>query len=203
MRRSVTVLLAIVFAALWSTSAGAVTRTVDATSSFTFDPTLVKIGQGGTVQWHNTSGFPHTTTQDSGLILWDKQLSAGASKSVRMDLSGTFLYHCTIHGGNGGVGMSGVVKVPVKTSPKSGPQGTTFTITLAGVVAPSGLVFDVQQRIGAGPWQAFLSGVTTQSVQVSPPDSGTYSYRSRVRKTSNGAHGRFSPARSISVTETP
>jgi len=45
MRRSGTVLLAIVFAALWSTSAGAVTKTVDATSSFTFDPTLVKIGQ--------------------------------------------------------------------------------------------------------------------------------------------------------------
>jgi plastocyanin len=203
MRGPVTVLLAIVFAALWSTSAAAVTKTVDATSSNTFEPTAVTIGQGGTVQWHNTSGFTHTTTQDSPLILWDKTLAGGASKSVRMDNSGTYLYHCAIHGGNGGSGMSGVVKVPVKTSPKSGPTGTTFTITLASIAPPSGLVIDVQQRIGAGAWQAFQSGVTTESIEVSPSDAGTYSYRSRVRKTSNGAHSKFSPARSITVTETP
>jgi plastocyanin len=203
MRRSLTVLLAIAFAALWSTSAAAVTKTVDATSSFTFEPTAMTIGEGGTVQWHNSSGFPHTTTQDSPLSLWDKALNAGGSKSFRMDFSGTYLYHCQLHGANGGSGMSGVVKVPVKASPKSGPQGTDFTITLARIAPPSGLVFDVQQRIGAGPWQAFQSGVTTGSIEVSPSGAGTYSYRSRVRRTSNGSHSRFSPARSVTVTETP
>ncbi|HET7868734.1 MAG TPA: hypothetical protein VFM85_00215 [Actinomycetota bacterium] len=69
----------------------------------------------------------------------------------------------------------------------------------ASVAAPSESVYDIQRKKGSGDWAAWRTGITSKSVRFKPKASGTWSFRSRLRKTSNGAKSGWSPARSISV----
>lgn len=83
------------------TARAASTFTVDMTSSYTFSPQFMTISVGDSVQWHNTAGFPHTTTANSSdPAVWDYTVASGAtSPVVTFNTAGTYNYICSIHFG--------------------------------------------------------------------------------------------------------
>jgi hypothetical protein len=87
-------------------------------------------------------------------------------------------------------------------SPPSGGPGTQFTIAWASAAPPPGFVFDVQiRRPGSGSWVDWKNGVTTTSAMFVPDGgAGTYSFRAKLRKTSNGSSSNWSPGVSIQVS---
>jgi plastocyanin len=161
-----------------------------------FDPKTVTAALGDDVTWTNDDSIRHTTTQDGPLALWDSGgLDAGQTFGRTFTSAGAFPYHCSIHP----TSMFGSVRVPVTATPTSGQVGTRFRITVASVAAPDGLVFDVQRRKGAGAWSAWKRDVTARAVRFTATSVGRWSFRARLRRTSNDATSGWSPAAKIRV----
>jgi plastocyanin len=193
----------LIAAGLLAVPLGAAAATSSITmADFSFSPQTATVAMGTTVQWSNTStaGTPHTATQYTALHLWDTgTVDAGGSASKIIRFAGTYPYHCNFHYSS--FNMVGTVKVPIAVSPASGASGTTFTVTLATVDAPSAFVYDVQKKVGKdGAWISFRKGVTTKSVTFKPSSAGTYFFRSQLRRVSNGGTSNWSPARSVTVS---
>jgi len=195
MRRAALSVLACLFLAVSAAPAGAVTKTIGVVD-FAFNPKGVSVAQGTTVNWQNTGTRTHTATQDSGFFDTGNITPGMTSAGKLLTAAGGYPYHCTIH-----PSMVGSVKVPVKVAPTTGTTATIFTITVATVAAPSGFVYDVQKRVGStGTWAAYRTGVTTASVPFRATATGTYFFRSTLRKVSTGAKTKPSPAKSVTVS---
>jgi FtsP/CotA-like multicopper oxidase with cupredoxin domain/plastocyanin len=86
---------------------------VHLTTGAQFSPQAIMINAGDTVTWKWDDGADHSVTSDTGL--WDSGVKSGGPPfpqfSRTFTTPGTFPYHCVIHGGPGGVGMSGTVTV--------------------------------------------------------------------------------------------
>ena len=197
MRRSIALVLAASLFLLMAGEARAATVDISIVGvSAGFDPTTATGASGDTFHWTNNDSITHTTTQNGPLSLWNSgNITAGNAFSRAIDFAGSYPYHCSIH-----TSMTGTVRVPIQVSPSSGSVGTAFGVTVASVAAPSGFVYDIQRRKGSGDWTAWKTGITAKSATFRPKASGTWSFRSRLRKTSNGAKSGWSPPRSISVT---
>jgi len=76
-------------------------------SGCTYNPSVVVIQPGDTVEWDGDF-FSHPLVSDDGL--WTTP-TAGTQFTHTFPVTGTFLFHCMIHGAPGGVGMSGRVLV--------------------------------------------------------------------------------------------
>ena len=77
---------------------------------FSFAPREVRVPVGTTVVWVNQGQAPHTVTADDGSF--DSQtLRNGQRFSHTFTRAGTFAYACEFHGGPGGVGMAGIIRV--------------------------------------------------------------------------------------------
>ncbi len=67
--------------------------------SISFDPKVITLKKGETVEWENKSLTEHSATSDdgksfdTGLIAPEKK-----SKAIQMNKIGTYLYHCSVHG---------------------------------------------------------------------------------------------------------
>jgi plastocyanin len=75
--------------------------------SCTYNPSIVVIQPGDTVEWDGDF-ISHPLVSDDGL--WTTP-TAGTQFTYTFPVTGTFLFHCMIHGAPGGVGMSGRVIV--------------------------------------------------------------------------------------------
>ena len=79
---------------------------------FEFFPKTLMVSAGQTVTW-NWTGDQHSTTSDTGV--WDSgvqnQPHIFAHTFTAADSGKTFPYFCLVHGGPGGVGMSGSIMV--------------------------------------------------------------------------------------------
>jgi LPXTG-motif cell wall-anchored protein len=137
-------------------SALAATQGVSAVDN-TFSPKTTTIHTGDTVLWTNNGDSNHTVTADSGVFdsspgcpqSMGSCLLPGASFSHTYGTQGTFPYHCKIHGGAGGVGMSGTVVVLAVGSPP--PSGSPLPNTGAsGVTGPFLWLGATFLLIGAG-----------------------------------------------------
>jgi plastocyanin len=178
-------------------SAFAATRDVSI-SGFAFVPSAPTIALGDSVRWTNLDSTNHTSTGNSPLNSWSSPtLAHNATYTKRFTAAGKYPYHCTIH-----PSMTGTINLKPKVSPSSGPQGTSFTITVATITAPSGFVYDIQKKNPGGSFTNWRTGTTavSQTFSSSGQATGTYQFRARLRKTSNGATSGWSPARSITVT---
>ncbi len=164
-------------------------------ADFAFSPSSLKVAQGATVNWLNTDAGNHTSTQNSPLSLWDTRNipSGSTSSSVTLRASGSYPYHCELH-----IYMTGVVKVPIKVSPSTGSPSTIFTITLASATQ-SGFTYDIQKKVGTGSFAIWKTGVTSRTTTFTG-SGGTYSFRSRLHRTSSGATSGWSPAKKISIS---
>jgi hypothetical protein len=107
--------------------------------------------------------------------------------------AGTFPYHCTIH-----TFMVATVKVPIQVSPSSGTASTTFTITYASDVMPTGFTATVQKRVGTGKWTRYQSGLTSTTTTFQTSTPGTYSFRSFL--VSAGGKTKPSPKKKVTVS---
>jgi len=196
MRRSIALVLSASLFLLMAGKARAATVDISIVGvSAGFDRTAAAGAIGDTFHWTNNDGITHTTTQNGPLSLWNSgNIIAGNAFSKAIDFAGSYPYHCSIH-----TSMTGTVKVPIQVTPSSGSVGTAFRVTVASVTASSGFVYDVQRKKGNGSWTAWKTGITSKSVTFKPQALGTWSFRSRLRKSSNGARSGWSPARSISV----
>ena len=168
--------------------------------SFTPDPAKLKRGQRARFGFSQFSQHTHSATDTSPLALFDTGLSAaGSVKFVdRFVAAGTYAYACkqASHVGF----MTGTIKVPITVKPKQGPLGDSFKITWASGTL-SGYVFDVQRK---GPsdatYKAFKTGVTTRSAMFTPGRRGTFRFRARLRRSSNGATSGWSVPKTLEVT---
>ncbi|MCB1560888.1 MAG: putative Ig domain-containing protein [Xanthomonadales bacterium] len=84
-----------------------------------FSPSNIEVQVGDTVTWTNTSGIPHNVRADDDSFRCATSCTSSGgnpssqnwSSSVVFDEAGDVPYYCEVHGGPGGVGMSGLVKV--------------------------------------------------------------------------------------------
>ena len=74
-----------------------------------FDPSIVRIEPGQSVEWEMDGRSPHTVTADDGSFDSDK-LEPGETYVRTFDEPGVYSYHCKFHGGPG-VGMTGIIAV--------------------------------------------------------------------------------------------
>lgn len=95
-----------------------------------FAPTAATISIGETVTWRHQGTGTHTVTSDNGVFdsgsdpaQW---LENGATFSFTFKQIGTYAYHCEVHGGAGGEGMSGTITVlqAVTSTPTTTPAPT-------------------------------------------------------------------------------
>lgn len=194
MRRAVAVTIGLSLTLLAASPADAASVSI---VDFAFSPQIVTTAQGTSVMWTNDGDFTHTSTQNGPLALWNTgSIPPGDSDSSgTIRGAGVYPYRCTIHPSL----MTGKVRVPIQVSPTSGTTSTDFTITLASATQ-SGIVYDVQRKVGDGTWQSWMTGVTTRTVTFDPTSAGVYRFRSRIRRTSDGAKSGYSPAKKITVT---
>lgn len=78
-------------------------------SSFQFEPKVLTISAGTTVQWVNEGGR-HTVEADNGSFKSDT-LTDGKTFEHTFDKPGTYPYHCSFHGESGGKDMAGKIVV--------------------------------------------------------------------------------------------
>jgi plastocyanin len=193
MRRALVVTSLLVLTVLTAAPASAATVSV---GEYFFSPNPVKVAEGGSVVWNNTGSFTHTSTGNSPLSLWNTgNIAPGLpSAAITFRAAGSYPYHCAIHP----TLMKGTVKVPIQIAPTMGGTSTTFTITLTSATQ-TGFTYDVQMKVGTGSFTTWKTGVATRTVTFSGA-AGTYAFRSRLHKTSNGATSGYSPAKTIKIT---
>jgi plastocyanin len=92
--------------------------------SNTFTPSTVTVFQGETVTWNNTGGFHNVKFDDGSYTQPASPQSAPWTVTRTFDTPGSFRYYCQVHGGPGGVGMSGIVNVTAATG-YARPKGAT------------------------------------------------------------------------------
>lgn len=176
------------------TAAGPATVAV---SNFEFRPAKVTVPQGETVQWQFQDNTTHTVTENAPMGLFDSdKKSLGDTFSFIFRSAGIYPYHCEIHSN-----MRGSVQVPIQVAPATGGSATSFTITWSSAPAAAGYVFDVQiKRPGARSFTKWKTGLTARSSSFKPAAGpGKYSFRARLRKTSNNAASLYSPFRTITL----
>lgn len=80
-------------------------------SGLTFSPSDVTIATGGTVTWAwSTGAVTHNVTWDAGTPA-ASATSGTVTYQQTFANAGSYAFYCSIHGGPGGVGMSGTVTV--------------------------------------------------------------------------------------------
>ena len=167
-------------------------------TSTAFTPRNATGAQGGSSLWTFQGPGTHDVTDKSGMAMFGSGSKApGGTYSFTFQGAGTYAYHCSLHRTT----HSGKIRVPVQASPSRGTRATAFTVTWAAATAPSGYVYDIQiKRPGA---TGFVSWKTAQTVRsasfTADRGTGTYSFRARLRKTSNGRASGWSPAKAIAV----
>lgn len=83
-------------------------------ANFSFTPSQLTIKVGDIVRWTNSGGL-HNVVAD------DNSFTSGAASTINWVYEHTFNspgsnpYYCSVHGGPGGVGMSGVITVQAAT----------------------------------------------------------------------------------------
>jgi plastocyanin len=95
-------------------SATIATATVDAratvkVSSFKFEPKVLTVAPGTTVEWVNEGGR-HSIVADNGSFN-SETLKQGDKFEHKFDKAGTYAYHCEFHGEKGGKDMAGTIVV--------------------------------------------------------------------------------------------
>jgi plastocyanin len=130
-----------------ATGAGAENQTITALSGPNrFSQTDVTITQGEQVTFMNGSGT-HNVHFDDGSVDYPASATSGAWQIVHtFDQVGSFRFYCELHGGAGGSGMSGIVRVVAAPSnpppgggpPVEGPGGGGTTNPGSGGPAPGG-----------------------------------------------------------------
>jgi plastocyanin len=99
---------------------------------FYFNPPVLDIVQGDTIEFIWIGEVAHTTTSDAinGPNIWNSGLlEQGATYQLMLSNTGTFPYYCIPHGGPGGIGMSGVIQVKERCDNDTAYANVSFMVT--------------------------------------------------------------------------
>ncbi len=170
-------------------SASAATYKIKTTSNDTFSPSTLTINQGHLVKWLNKGGYHDVdANKPSSYIVTSPRGTTGLI-AQRTAVAGAFPFYCSVHL----PGMKGKLKV----RPTLSRSGSTVTVRLGPVV--SSFRHTIQRRRGSsGSW---LSSTTTSGAdsKAFTLSSGTWQFRAKLVRTSNGTASGYSPVVSISV----
>jgi plastocyanin len=64
---------------------------------FLFEPPVLTVRIGDTVEWKNAGSVPHTATSTDGKTFDSSAIASGRSWSFKPKKKGTFNYVCTLH----------------------------------------------------------------------------------------------------------
>ena len=78
-------------------------------SSFKFEPKVLTVAPGTTVEWVNEGGR-HSVEADDGSFK-SETLKQGDKFEHKFDKAGKYAYHCEFHGEKGGKDMAGTIIV--------------------------------------------------------------------------------------------
>lgn len=81
---------------------------------FSFSPDDLTISVGDNVRWTNNSGIPHNVVADDGSFSSGDPTTDWVFTQV-FNTVGDFRYYCSLHGGPGGSGMAGIIRVESAT----------------------------------------------------------------------------------------
>lgn len=76
----------------------------------TFTQKEISVPLGTTISWSHTGQRPHTVTADDSSYNSDTMQNGGTFEQT-FSAPGVYAYYCEFHGGPGGVGMAGVIRV--------------------------------------------------------------------------------------------
>lgn len=142
-------------------------------------------------QWDPGNENPHNVRQDKGLF------KSGPAEPVADDYfiapsAGTFPYHCTLHGGPGGQGMSGKLRVRPALTPVKSRGDLVVSVVWSNGKNHSGNRFDVQFKVNDGRWRDWrkntskpAGGLGANDKPVNVSQSKTYRVRVRSEKKAN------------------
>jgi len=163
-----------------------------------FSPVRSIARLGDSVAWHfrEANASAHTVADGSGLGLFGSgQVDPGGSFVFQFDAAGRYRI------ADPTTGAEGVVLLPVRRDPSGGSTGASFRITWAAEPASADLVYDVQIERPGGPFESWVTGVTTRRAHFVPDSGpGEYRFRARVRDAVSGNVTGWSPPRDISVS---
>ncbi len=170
-------------------SASAATYKIKALSNDTFSPSVLTVYQGNLVKWINEGGYHDVdVNKPSSYIATKPRGTTGLIKSKTV-VAGTFPFICSVHLPD----MTGKLKV----KPSLSRSGSTVTVGLGPV--ESSFVHTIQRRRGSsGTWtsSSTTSGADSKAFTLS---SGTWQFRAKLVRSSNGTSSGYSPVVSISV----
>jgi plastocyanin len=178
---------------LSTSSVAAATKTVEAVD-FAFQAKAIKVALGDSVRWHNGTSTDHTSTA-SQFSMWNVNLPGpSTSSAVTFQRAGTFAYRCVIHPTQ----MKGSIGVRMRATPKSGTTSTSFSIQI-GLNSATGFTEVIQMRKGSAAFALWrTTALNTQTFRATSP--GTYQFRARLKRTSDGTFSGWSPVLTVNVT---
>lgn len=201
MRRSVPIVAALV---LLSATPATAASEVSIGDSF-FSPDTISRRAGGSVHWARSSGsgLSHNV-RENHLLFRSGNITSGTIDFTRIFSAGTFHFYCEQHGSPSG-GMDGLVKVKPRIA--AAPSGLKFTVRWANAQSNTGEVFDVQYRVGSGPWKDWKKNTPAEKgvfgangKPVGAKDGTKYSFRARSQMAGDDTSASgWSPRTSFTV----
>jgi plastocyanin len=125
----------------------------------TFTAKEISIPVGGSITWTHKGQRPHTVTADDGSFKSDT-LEAGSTFEQHFDKPGTYPYYCEFHGGAGGGGMAGVIKVGDGASAPAAPPAPAPTAAAVAPPAPAAVTVSMKD-FEFGPLEVKVKAGTT------------------------------------------
>jgi plastocyanin len=173
-----------------------VTTTEVSISDGSFTPSDVTIPMGTVVRWTNNGTTTHSVVAKKMGLFNSGQLDPGASFVWVFTQAGTYSYRDTLHGA-----LEGAVKVAPTADPPTGGVTTQFTITWSADIAPDNYSYDVQIKRPGGTWTDWkMNQNGTKKVFTPDAGVGTYTFRARYLRESDGSASGWSPGVKIVVS---
>ncbi len=168
-------------------SAGAGSGPTCAQSNNCFDPNVINVTPGTTVEWKNNDKVSHTVTSGSpsdnqtGTIFDSSLIAAGKDFTFTFNNPGTYNYFCQVHPWMTGQVIVGAASTPSTST--SAPSSTSSSMNMSsGTSMPSSTSSSMNMSSGTSAPSTASSAPTTTSApsstteSTSMPSSTTTSY---------------------------
>lgn len=159
-----------------------------------FSPKNITTQLGTNLIWSFSGTGTHSVVDNTGMGLFDSGPQApGATYIYTFTAAGNYKVKDTF------TGKTGTVQIITVAGPHAGSVNDSYLVQWASWTPPAGYVSDVQIfRPGSSRWVNWLQDQTATETWFTPDAGpGTYSFRARLRKVSNGKAAGYSPPASI------
>ena len=171
-------------------SASAATYKIKALADDRFSPSSLTVSQGNLVKWINRGGYHDVdANKPSSYIVTSPRATTGPI-TERIAVAGSFPFFCSVHL----PGMKGKLKV----KPTLSRSGSTVTVRLGPV--SSSFRHTIQRRRGSsGTWLSSSTTAGQDSKSFASLSGGTWQFRAKLVRASNGTTSGYSPIVSIGL----